>query len=65
MKHAECKIEKRAHFEHKIIAYKKSIGAQIGTDAFFVFYFNAFLAALRRFTSRLLMASARESFDIR
>lgn len=24
MKHAECKIKKRAHFEHKIIAYKKA-----------------------------------------
>lgn len=24
MKHAECKIKKCAHFEHKIIAYKKA-----------------------------------------
>ena len=33
MKHAECKIKKRAHFEHKIIAYKKA-SVLIGTDAF-------------------------------
>ena len=64
MKHAECKIKERAHFEHKIIAYKKHRCSN-RHRCFFVFYFNAFLAALRRFTSRLLMASARESFDIR
>ena len=64
MKHAECKIKKRAHFEHKIIAYKKASMLK-KAPMLFVFYFNAFLAALRRFTSRLLMASARESFDIR